>query len=217
MTRYITIDTIKNSILTLSMLTGLCPHITQARYLNYDKIIAVTSKLQTLQRNPELATACKKEFEQKYFRLLRPNEYNKLYALLLKLLDTADHKPLNEQENALQILEMVGDEIKGLINRFGYRPELISLSYRTTLLSFQIRNRSSMNPFHTSSVKRSVQDLLSEMLLTDMVFERIQICIKTHVEKQEEQKRQSKEQEDQKNTKESQTRSENEKSDTKRE
>jgi hypothetical protein len=199
------------------MLIGSYPHSAQARYLNYDKIIAVTSKLQTLQRNPELATKCKKEFEQKYTRLLRPSEYNKLYALLLQLLDTSDHKPLNQQENALQILEMVSDEIKGLINKHGYRPELINLSYRTTLLTFQIHHRSSMNPFHTSAVKRSVQDLLSEAILTDMIFERIQTNVKKHVEKQEEQKRQEKDQENQKDTKESQSRSENEKPDMKRE
>ena len=112
---------------------------------------------------------------------------------------------------------MVSDEIKGLINKHGYRPELINLSYRTTLLTFQIHHRSSMNPFHTSAVKRSVQDLLSEAILTDMIFERIQTNVKKHVEKQEEQKRQEKDQENQKDTKESQSRSENEKPDMKRE
>jgi hypothetical protein len=170
-------------VITLSMLASAHHEMQADRYVNYDRTLKVTAQLKALERNPELAAAFEKDFEQKYFRILRPREYNKLYALILDLLSTAEFKPLNQQENALQILEMINDELRGLINRHGYREELIALSYRASLLCSEINRSSWVNPISAAAIKRSIQDLLAEALLTDMVFERIKHCVTKHVEK----------------------------------
>jgi len=170
-------------ILTISMSANI-----HARYINYDRLIEVTAKLKALGRDTTKIEICDKELKQKYSRFLLPRDYNKVYALIQELLITTERKLVNPQETILHVLEMIDDEIKGLINKHGYRQELIALSYRTTQLRTEITRTSRINPLSIAELKRNTQDLLAEAVLTDAVFKSIQKRVKSHLRKIQEKK-----------------------------
>lgn len=177
----------KNIIFALGILLSI-HHGAHARYLKYDTVIQVTAKLKTLGKDTTTIEAFEKEFPHRYFGLIRPREYNKLYALLLSFLATAEyqqatHKVSTQQDDALQILEMIDNELKGLINKYGYRKEFIGLSYRTTKLRSDLTKSSILYPIYSAGLKREAQDLLAEALLTETISEQIEKRVKTHLRK----------------------------------
>lgn len=186
--------TTRTIVLTISMLLG-AHHGMHARYLNYDRIIQVVAKLKALGKDTEKIETFEKNFKSGYVNswFLLPREYNKIFALMLDLLDTADHKSANQKDTILQVLEMLDDELKGLINRYGYRKELVALSHRTSELRLKItKGALFFNTLYAAELKRAAQDLLAESLLTESSAESITRCIKDHTRKKEEQEKEQK-------------------------
>jgi len=173
-------------ILTLSMLAS-APYKLQARYLNHARIIEVTAKLKALERNPEKVELFEKSFHDNFLNrfMLLPGTYNRVSALMLELLDTADQKPVNQQTAMLQVLEMIDSELMGLINRYGYRRELISMSYRTMQLRATLAKGAPLNPIFAAELKREIQDLIAEALTSEKSSEALKLCIKKHMRKKQ--------------------------------
>jgi hypothetical protein len=187
-------------LLTLSMLASVHHGIKATRYLNYDRIIQVIAKLKALGKNTDKVEAFEKNFKNSYVTswVLLPREYNKLSVLMVELLDTADKKSATQQETMLQVLEMIDDELKGLLNRHGYRKDLVALSYKTSDLRVNLARNSTINPLYLAELKRSAQDILAESLLNESTSESIEKRVKDHMRK-------LKEKETQKEQKKSQT------------
>lgn len=177
-------------VLTLGMLvSGYRGLHADRRYLNYDRIIQVVAKLKALGKDTAKIENFEKNFKGSYVNswFLLPREYNKLYALMLELLDTTDHKSVNQKDVLLNVLEMLDDELKGLINRYGYRKELVALSHRTSELRVKvIRGASMLNPLSASELKRDAQDILAEALLNDDSNKSIARCLKERNKKKDE-------------------------------
>jgi hypothetical protein len=145
----------------------------------------VIAKLKALGRNTEKVEAFEKIFKSSYVNswLLLPREYNKLSALMVELLDTADKKSATQQDTTLKVLEMIDEELKGLINRHGYRKELVALSHKTSQLHLNIAKNSAINPLYLAELKRLAQDLLAECLLTESSAESIEKRVKDYTRK----------------------------------
>lgn len=177
-------------VLTLSMLFSAYHGLhAERRYLNYDRIIQVVAKLKTLGKDTAKIETFEKNFKGSYVNswFLLPREYNKLFALMLELLDTTDHKSVNQKDVLLNVLEMLDDELKGLINRYGYRKELVSLSHRTSELRIKVlRGSSFMSPLYAAELKRDAQDILAESLLNEDSSKSIQRCLKERAKKKDE-------------------------------
>jgi|SRR5271155_2545098 len=176
-------------VLALSMLAST--HYTMqaaGRYLDYGRILQVVAKLKALGVQTPKVEAFEKNFKSSYVNswFLLPREYNKIFALILELLDTADHKAVNQKDAMLNVLEMLDDELKGLINRYGYRKELVALSHKTSELRVNIIKTDSMNTWYIAELKRAAQDILAEALLTDSSAESIERRIKNHAKKEQE-------------------------------
>jgi hypothetical protein len=180
---------IRKVILTLSMLFSAYHGLhAEKRYLNYDRIIQVVAKLKTLSNDKTKVEMFEKNFKGSYVNswFLLPREYNKLLALMLELLDTTDHKSVNQKDVLLNVLEMLDDELKGLINRYGYRKELVALSHRTSDLRIKvIKGALFLNPMYAAELKRAVQDLLAESLLNEDSSKSIQRCLKERTKKKD--------------------------------
>ena len=190
----------KIAVLTLSMLLSFHHGLhAQARYLNYNRIIEVTAKLKALERNRDKVEAFEKNFKSSYVNswILFPRKYNAINTLMLELLDTAETKPANPHSATLQVLEMIDDELKGLINRYGYRKELIALSHRTSQLRATLNKGIPLNPLYAARLKQEAQDLLAEVMLTESSGDAVEKYVKKHVQKmkqKEEEKEQKKSQ-----------------------
>jgi len=181
-------------VLALSMLLS-AHHGMNARYLNYDRILQVVAKLKVLGKDTEKIEMFEKNFKSNYVNswFLMPREYNKLLALMLDLLDTADSKAPTPKEKILQVLEMLDNELKGLINCYGYQKELVALSYRTSELRLKITQGTLFfNMTYAAELKRLAQDLLAESLLTESSAESIVRCVKDHTKKIEEKEKEQK-------------------------
>jgi hypothetical protein len=147
------------------------------RYLNYDRIIQVVAKLKTLSKDTAKVENFEKTFKGSYVNswFLLPREYNKVFALMLELLDTADRKAVNQKDALLNVLEMLDDELKGLINRYGYRKELVALSHTASDLRLKVlKGAFILNPLYSAELKRTAQDLIAKALLDDDISKSIE-------------------------------------------
>lgn len=177
----------RSMVLSLSMLLSVGTQ-SNARYLDHETALKVVAKLKVFEKNPEMIEALEQELEQKYVRWLRPRDRNKLHSLMLERLSVAEHEPLNQREYTIDVLEMIHEELIGLINKYGYRAELIALAYKANDLKNRINSSYKVYPFDKEPYpgeKRAAQDLLAEVLLTDIVFERVEKRVNDHVKKVE--------------------------------
>lgn len=179
----------RNVVLTLSMLLSVYHGVHANRYLNYDRIIQVVAKLKTLSKDTAKIELFEKNFKGSYVNswFLLPREYNKILALMLELLDTTDHKSVNQKDTLLNVLEMLDEELRGLINCYGYRKELVALSHRTDELRIKIvKGALFLNALHAAEIKRAAQDLIAEALLNEDSAKSIERCLKERTKKMEE-------------------------------
>lgn len=178
-------------LLTLSMLAS-APSM-HARFLNHSRIIEITAKLKALERNPEKIAIFEKNFNNNALNrfILMPGTYNQITALMLELLDTADQKPTTQVAAMTQVLEMIDSELMGLINRLGYRKEIIALSYKTDQLRTTLRQGVPMNPVFAAMLKREIQDLIAEAMWSEKSSEVISVCVKKHMRKKENNEKES--------------------------
>jgi|GEM_PF-2123206 hypothetical protein len=182
---------IQKVVLTLSMLLSAYHGLhAERRYLNYERIIQVVAKLKALGKDTAKIEMFEKNFKGSYVNswFLLPREYNKIFALMLEFLDTTDHnKSVNQRDTLLNVLEMVDDELKGLINRYGYRKELVALSHRTSELRIKVmKGPLLVGPMYNAELKRVTQDLLAESLLNEDSGKSIERCIKERIKKKDE-------------------------------
>lgn len=179
----------RTAVLTLSMLFSAYNKIdAQARYLNRDRIIQIAAKLKTLTKDTAKIETFEKNFKGSYVNswFLLPREYNKIFALMLEFLDTTDHKPATQKDALLNVLEMLDEELKGLINRYGYRKELVALSQATNDLRIKvIKGPFIANPIYEAELKRIAQDLIAKALLDQELSKSIERCMQEHMKKKE--------------------------------
>ena len=105
---------------------------------------------------------------------------------MLEFLDTTDHKPATQKDALLNVLEMLDEELKGLINRYGYRKELVALSQATNDLRIKvIKGPFIANPIYEAELKRIAQDLIAKALLDQELSKSIERCMQEHMKKKE--------------------------------